>query len=123
MVIPVTGLGIGMETTIFSFGGGGLCGYLAARTLRVIVRIAAVIIGAFILGIAFLAYRGWVDVHWQTIENQTQAMAYNASTAVLAVINNTASKYAAHPYLASAENTPISAGAGFLLGFVIGVKR
>jgi hypothetical protein len=48
---------------------------------------------------------------------------YNASAAVLAAINNTASKYAAHPSLVSAENAPISAGAGFLLGFVIGVKR
>src|SRR5215813_1010122 len=86
MVIPITGLETGMETTVFSFGGGGLCGYLAARALRVLVRIAAVIIGAFILGIAFLASRGWIDVHWQTIENQTQVMAYNASAAVLAAI-------------------------------------
>jgi uncharacterized membrane protein (Fun14 family) len=39
MVIP-----IGMETLLFSFGGGGLIGYMAARALKVIVKIAGLII-------------------------------------------------------------------------------
>jgi uncharacterized membrane protein (Fun14 family) len=39
-----------METLLFSFGVGGLIGYMAARALRVIAKIAGVIIGAFVLG-------------------------------------------------------------------------
>ena len=110
-----------MESLLFSFGGGSLCGYMAARALRVIAKIAAVIIGAFILGISFLAYRGWIDIHWQAIENQTQAMAFNASAQVLNTINDTASKFAA-PSL-TAEATPISAAIGFTSGFFLGVRH
>jgi uncharacterized membrane protein (Fun14 family) len=82
MVIPI-GTGIGMETLLFSFGGGGLIGYMAARALRVIAKIAGVIIGAFILGLAFLSYKGWITTHWDTIQDQTQSFAYNASAQVL----------------------------------------
>ena len=33
------------------------------------------------------------------------------------------SKYAAHPSLISAEGTPIAAGAGFTVGFFLGLRR
>lgn len=112
----------GVETTLFSFGGGGLCGYLAARALRVIARIAADIIGAFILGLAFLSYKGWITANWPIIQNQTQSLAYNASAQVLHMVNDTASKFTAHPSL-TAEGTPISAAIGFSTGFVLGLRH
>lgn len=117
--IPITG----METVIFSFGGGGFLGYLAARALRVIAKISAVIIGAFILGLAFLSYKGWITANWPAIQSQTQSFAYNASAQVMNMINNTASKFAAHPSLAHAEATPISAAIGFSTGFVLGLRN
>jgi uncharacterized membrane protein (Fun14 family) len=84
-------LGPGMETLLFSVGGGGLLGYIAARALRVIMRIAAVIIGAFILMLAFLSYKGWITANWGTIQNQTTSFVYNASAQVMHIVNDTAS--------------------------------
>jgi uncharacterized membrane protein (Fun14 family) len=52
MVVPSPIIAPGLETLLFSFGG--VAGYLAARALRVIAKIDGLIIGAFILGFAFL---------------------------------------------------------------------
>jgi hypothetical protein len=41
MVIPI--LGTDMETTLFSFGGSSILGFLAGFTLKRIVRIAAIV--------------------------------------------------------------------------------
>ena len=83
------------------------------RWLRRIIRITAIIIGAFILGLAYLSYKGWINVQWQVAEDQTKQMAYKASAQVLHIINDTASKFATstttHSSLAAVETMPISA--------------
>jgi uncharacterized membrane protein (Fun14 family) len=76
MAIPI---GADMETTLFSFGGSSLLGFLAGYSLRRIIRIAAIIIGAFILGLAYLSYKGWISVQWQVIEDQTTQMGLHKS--------------------------------------------
>lgn len=87
MVIP-----IGIENTVFSFGGGGLLGVMTGMAFKRIVKFAAIIVGLFVLGLAFLSYRGWIAANWNTIQDKTQSFAYNASAQVL----ETASKFAAH---------------------------
>jgi uncharacterized membrane protein (Fun14 family) len=79
MVIPVFS---GMETTLFSFGGGGLLGIMAGMAFRRVVKFAAIIVGLFVLGLAFLSYRGWITANWPVIQNQAQSFAYNASAQV-----------------------------------------
>lgn len=121
MVIPV--LSTGMETTLFSFGGGSLLGVMAGMAFKRVVKFAAIIVGLFVLGLAFLFYKGWITANWNTIQNQTQSFAYNASAQVLHMVNDTASKFAGHPSLAHAETTPISAAIGFTAGFALGVRH
>ena len=124
MVIPT--LGEDMETTLFSFGGSSLLGFLAGYSLRRIIKIAAIIIGAFILGIAYLSYKGLILVQWQIVEDQTRQMAYNASAQVLHMINDTTSKFVtstAHSSLAAAQAMPISASVGFITGIFLGLKH
>jgi uncharacterized membrane protein (Fun14 family) len=111
---------IGAETTLFSFGGGGLLGVMAGMAFRRIVKVAAIIVGLFVLCLAFLSYRGWITTNWSAIQDQTQSFAYNASTQVLNMVNDTASKFAA-PSLV--EATPISAAIGFAGGFDLGVRH
>lgn len=119
-VTPI--LGTEMETAIFSFGGGALLGIVAGMAFRRLVKFAAIIVGLFVLGLAFLSYKGWITANWNTIQNQTQSFAYNASAQVLNMVNDTASKFAAHPSL-TAEATPISAAIGFTAGFALGVRH
>jgi uncharacterized membrane protein (Fun14 family) len=120
---------LGIEAILFSFGGSSLLGFAAGYALRRIIKIAAVIIGVFVLGLAYLSYKGWVNVQWPVVENQTQQMVYNASAQVLHMINDTASKFASatttsHGLLIGESGvTPIAAGAGFIAGFTLGLKK
>jgi len=95
---------------------------MAGMAFKRIIKFAAIIDGLFVLGLAFLSYRGWITANWNTIQDQTQSFAYNTSAQVLHIVNDTASKFAAHPSLAG-EATPISAAIGFTTGFALGVTR
>jgi uncharacterized membrane protein (Fun14 family) len=121
MVVPV--LNTGMETTIFSFGGGSLLGVMAGMAFKRVVKFAAIIVGLFVLGLAFLSYRGWITANWPAIQSQIQSFAYNASAQVLHMVNDTTSRFVTHPSLANVEVTPIAAGIGFMGGFFLGLKH
>jgi uncharacterized membrane protein (Fun14 family) len=120
MVVPFDR---GMETALFSFGGGGLLGIMAGMAFKRVVKFAAIIIGFFVLGLAFLSYRGWITANWNTIRDQTQSFVYNTSAQAMNMINDAASKFAAQSSLAHAEATPISAAIGFSTGFVLGLRH
>ncbi len=62
----------GIETTLFAFGGSSLLGFAAGYALKRILKIAAVIFGAFILRLAYLSYKGWINVQWRILENQSK---------------------------------------------------
>ena len=78
------------ENLLFSAGGGALLGFISGWALKRIIKIAMVIVGAFVLGLVYLSYKGLIDVHWGAVANQTQSAAYNATTAILNTVNNTA---------------------------------
>jgi hypothetical protein len=40
---------------------------------------AAAIIGLFVSGLAYLSYRGWIDVKWVAIEHTTTGTSTNAA--------------------------------------------
>jgi len=63
----------GIETILFSFGGSSLLGFAAGYALRRIIKIAAVIIGVFVLGLAYLSYKGWINVQWPVVEKSNSA--------------------------------------------------
>ena len=53
-----------VEYFLFSAGGGFLFGVVAGYAIKNVMKIAAVVIGLFVAGLAYLSYRGWVDVRW-----------------------------------------------------------
>jgi uncharacterized membrane protein (Fun14 family) len=64
------------------------------------MKIAAVVIGLFVAAIAYLSYRGWVDVKWVAMENASRSTLTNASEQVVHALNNTATHFASqHPLL------------------------
>jgi uncharacterized membrane protein (Fun14 family) len=108
---------------LLPLGGGALLGYITAKALRFIAHIAAIVIGIFVLVLAYLSWKGWIAVHWQTVAEQTQSAAYNASQQVMNVINNAATHYTKHPTLFQTESTPIAALVGFIPGLALGLTH
>ena len=60
------------------------------------MKIAAVVIGLFVVGLSYLSYRGWVEVKWMEYENATKTTLSNVAGQVGHVLNNTASQFATH---------------------------
>jgi uncharacterized membrane protein (Fun14 family) len=45
----------------------------AGYAITKVTKIAAVIVGLFVIGLAYLSYRDWIDVKWTKIENATRS--------------------------------------------------
>ena len=111
-----------VEDFIFSAGGGFLFGAVAGYTIKKVMKIAAVVIGLFVVGLAYLSYRRWVDVKWAAMEDASSTLT-NASEQVVHALNNTATQFASHPSAVAASSLPVAAMAGFVPGLMIGFKK
>jgi uncharacterized membrane protein (Fun14 family) len=107
---------------LLPLGGGALLGYITAKALRFIAHIAAIVIGIFVLVLAYLSWKGWIAVHWQTVAAQS-LVAVEQPQQVMNVINNAATHYTTHPTLFQTESTPIAALVGFIPGLALGLTH
>ena len=112
-----------VEDFLFSAGGGFLFGAVAGYAIKKVMKIAAVIIGLFVAGLAYLSYRGWVDVKWVAIEDASRSTLTNASEQAVHALNNTATQFASHPSTVAASGLPAAAMFGFVPGLMMGLKR
>jgi uncharacterized membrane protein (Fun14 family) len=62
-----------VENLVFSAGGGFLFGAVAGYAIKKVMKIAAVVVGLFVAGLAYLSYKEWVDVKWVEMENATRS--------------------------------------------------
>ena len=112
-----------VEDFLFSAGGGFLFGALAGYAIKKVMKIAAVVVGLFVAALAYLSYRGWVDVKWAAMEDASRSTLTNAPEQVVNALNNTATQFAAHPSSLSASGLPIVAMFGFIPGLMMGLKK
>jgi uncharacterized membrane protein (Fun14 family) len=112
-----------VEELFFSAGGGFLFGTAAGYAIKKVMKIAAIVVGLFVAGLAYLSYKGLIDVKWIAMENVTRNALTNATGQVVHALNNTATQFAAHPSAVSASGLPIAATIGFLPGLLMGFKK
>ena len=51
-----------LEDFVFSAGGGFLFGAVAGYAIKKVMKIAAVVVGLFVAALAYLSFKGLVDV-------------------------------------------------------------
>lgn len=54
------------------------------------MKIAAAIIGLFVVGLSYLSCRGWIDVKWVEMENTAKTTLTNVAGQAGHALNNTA---------------------------------
>src|SRR5215469_17460176 len=101
-----------VEDFLFSAGGGFLFGAVAGYAIKKVMKVAAIVIGLFVAALAYLSYRGWVDVKWGTMGDVSRSTLANASEQVVHALNNTATQFASHPSVVYASDLPIAATFG-----------
>ena len=112
-----------LEDIIFSVGGGFLFGTVAGYAIKKVMKLAAIVLGLFVVGLAYLAYKGWVDVKWIAIENATKSTLTNMTNQAIHSLNNTVSHLQAHTPVIGSVGLPIAAAAGFMPGLIFGLRR
>jgi uncharacterized membrane protein (Fun14 family) len=112
-----------VEDFLFSAGGGFLLGAVAGYAIKKVMKIAAIVIGLFVAGLAYLSYKGWVDVKWAVMEDASRSTLTNASEQVVHALNNTATQFASHPSAIAVSGLPIAATFGFVPGLMVGFKK
>jgi uncharacterized membrane protein (Fun14 family) len=112
-----------VEDFLFSAGGGFLFGAVAGYAIKKVMKIAAVVIGLFLSGLAYLSYRGWVDVKWVAMEDASRSTLTNASEQIAHALNTTATQFASHPSPVAVSVLPIAAMFGFVPGLMMGFKK
>jgi uncharacterized membrane protein (Fun14 family) len=65
--------------TLFSAGGGFLLGAVAGYAIKKVMKVASVVIGLFVASLAYLSYKGWVDVKWAAMDDASRSTLTNAS--------------------------------------------
>jgi uncharacterized membrane protein (Fun14 family) len=100
-----------------------LFGAVIGYAIKKVLKIAAVVVGLFVAALAYLSYRGWVDVKWVAMEDASRSTLTNVSEQVVNVLNNTATQFAAHPSSVAASGLPVAAMFGFVPGLMMGLKK
>ena len=85
--------GLPIENLVFSAGGGFLFGAVAGYAIKKVMKIAALVIGLFVVGLSYLSYRGWIDLKWIEMENATKATLTNVAGQVGHELISTAFQY------------------------------
>jgi uncharacterized membrane protein (Fun14 family) len=70
---------LSFEDIVFPAGGGFLFGVVAGYTIRKLIKLAAIVVGMFVVVLSYLSYKGWLDVKWIPIENTTKRAHCNFS--------------------------------------------
>jgi uncharacterized membrane protein (Fun14 family) len=105
---------------MFSAGGRFLFVAVAGYAIKKVMKIAAVVIGLFLIGLSYLSYKGWINVSWTEIENATRTTLTNMTGQVGHVLNNTAPQFAAaHSSTIEASSLPVTAAFGFMPGRMV----
>jgi uncharacterized membrane protein (Fun14 family) len=97
-----------VEDFLFSAGGGFLFGAVSGYAIKKVMKIAAVVVGLFVAGLAFLAYKGWIDVKWTAMEISTRSTLEKVTTQLMHTVTNTAS----HSSTITSSGLPLAAGIG-----------
>lgn len=54
---------LALEDVVFSAGGGFLFGAVAGYVIRKLIKLAAIVVGLFVLALSYLSYNGWLLVY------------------------------------------------------------
>jgi uncharacterized membrane protein (Fun14 family) len=108
---------------VFSAGDGFLFGAVAGYAIKKVMKIAAIVIGLFVVGLSYLSYKGWIDVKWIEMENATKTALTNVAGQAIHVLNNTASQFIAHSSTIEAAGLPVAAAFGFMPGLLLGLRK
>jgi uncharacterized membrane protein (Fun14 family) len=77
------------------------------------MKLAAIVLGLFVVALTYLSYKGWLDVKWIPVENAAKSKLTDITSQGIAALNNTASHFQNDPSIIGSVGLPIAAAFGY----------
>jgi uncharacterized membrane protein (Fun14 family) len=108
-----------------TMGVGFFVGILIGYALKKVIKIAAVIIGLFLAGLAYLQYHQIANINWNKLQTLSEGVITTLSNAIIQIQSSGDSSHAAATVSSLAMTSfgiPLtgSMSAGFTIGFMKG---
>lgn len=107
-----------IEPLLFTGIGGFAIGAITGYALKKLLKILAVVIGLFIAGLAYLAYRNIISVNNEQLNNLATQTIQTVNETTVNIMNQTAQ----HTSNVS-MSAPVVGMTMFVPGFIIGLKK
>jgi len=109
-------------------GGGFLVGILIGYTLKKVMKIAAVLVGLFLAGLAYLQYHQVANINWNKLQTVSEGTITTFSNAIIVQIldfgdsSHAAATASSSSLAMTSFGIPLtgSMSAGFTIGFMKG---
>ena len=108
-----------IEPLLFSGVGGFAIGAITGYALKKLLKILAVVVGLFIAGLAYLAYRNIISVNNEQLTNLATQTIQGINDTTTNVINQTAQ----HTTNGVTMSAPVVGIIGFIPGAILGFKH
>ena len=115
-----------LGSTAATMGGGFFVGILIGYALKKVIKIAAVIVGLFLAGLAYLQYHQIANINWNKLQTVSEGTITTLSNAIIQIPGFGDSSHAAAVTTSSLAMTSFgipltgSMSAGFTIGFMKG---
>jgi uncharacterized membrane protein (Fun14 family) len=109
-----------------TLGGGFFVGILIGYALKKVIKIATVIVGLFLAGLAYLQYHQVANINWNKLQTVSEGTIATLSNAIIQIPGFGDSSHAAATASSSLAMTSFgipltgSMSAGFTIGFMKG---
>ncbi|PWU79481.1 MAG: hypothetical protein DLM72_17095 [Candidatus Nitrosopolaris wilkensis] len=102
-----------------TIGGGFVAGTLVGYAIKKVIKIAAIIVGLFIAGLAYLQYQRIIHVDWTKFQSALQEGLTTLANTIIHISNNIGTNHTIATY---SDFIPLtsSVSAGFVLGILRG---
>jgi uncharacterized membrane protein (Fun14 family) len=113
-------------TTAATLGGGFFVGIIIGYALKKVIKIAAIIVGLFLAGLAYLQYHQIANINWNKLQQISEGTITTLSNAITQIPGISADGHAASATASSLAMTSFgipltgSMSAGFTIGFIKG---
>jgi uncharacterized membrane protein (Fun14 family) len=109
-----------------TLGGGFFVGVLIGYALKKVIKLVAVIVGLFLVGLAYLQYHQIANINWNKLQTLSEGAITTLSNAIIQIPGFGDSSHAAAVTTSSLAMTSFgipltgSMSAGFTIGFMKG---
>jgi uncharacterized membrane protein (Fun14 family) len=117
---------MGFETSLAAtIGGGFFVGILIGYALKKVLKILAILVGLFFVGISYLQYQQILNINWDRLQSKSQGaitLLANATTQISNNISNATGTNHPTNLLETSLGIPLpsSMAMGFAIGFMKG---